>query len=65
MKIINMFRVGITQPQSLSFPPPLFFWFIYVVIIIIIMFSWKRGCGGGVPTLNMFMVLMNRKTSNY
>ena len=36
-----------------------FFWFLSVFTIII-MSSWKSGCGDGVPTLNMFMIFMNK-----
>ena len=28
------------------------------------MFPWNRGCVGGISTLNMFMIIMNRKKSN-
>ena len=65
MKIINRFRVGITPPQYIFFFPHFFVWFIYVIIIIIIMSSCKRGFCGGSPTLNMFMIFINRKTPNY
>ena len=58
-----MFRVGIPPPQPL----------VQEDIIIIINTERnqtinyrenKRGCGGVVPTLNMFMIFMNRKTLN-
>ena len=58
MKIINMFRVGIPPPQLL-----------YQEYIIIINTErnqtkklGKRGCGGGISTLKMFMLFINRKT---
>ena len=47
-----------------SFFPNFFVQFISVFIIII-MSSCKRGCGGGIPILDMFMISMNRKRSNY
>ena len=62
MKIINMFWFGIPPPQ------PIFRQDIIIIIIIIINGeklnnqSGKRGCGGVIPTLNMFMIFMNRKT---
>ena len=58
-----MFRVGIT-PQPLFFFPWVFAWFLSVFIIINTS-SWKRGCSGGDPTLKIFIIFVNRKTSDY
>ena len=62
MKIISMLRVRTTPPQPLFHE--------YTIIIITTeknqTNNWgkkKRG-GGVIPTLNMFMIFMNRKTLN-
>ena len=61
IKTINMFRIGITPPQPLFFLSLIFVLFLSIIIIII-MYHWKRYFGGGISTLKMFMILMNRKT---
>ena len=66
MKNINIFRVGITPTQ------PRFQEDIIIIIIIIIPETNKKiirggnkiGCSGDIPTLNMCMIFMNRKTLN-
>ena len=44
-----------------TFFPLFFVWFLSVFIIIIFSYCVKV-CGGGIPTMNIFMIFMNRNT---